>query len=673
MCDTTIIGIDILPGQSPLSKSPPKYAFVLIKNGNIVEVQDKVSTSKLLKLVKTLKPDIIATDNIFEVLPSKRKLTSFLSRLPPKTSLVQVTGSPTHGMQPLSVVAAKYGIPTSGKPPPLETAKTVAKLAAKNVGYMVSAFENETQITVSRARSLGPGGWSQTRWRRRLHALVSAATKEIREKLENKKLDFDFMKRESDFGLDQSRFIVHSNKGELLKLFKVQKGPDIHVRISPIKRENLEFLPLSAQEAPQMLRKNLIVGVDPGTTIGIAMLDFDGNILTLRSTKIFSRSRIIRMISQCGTAIIVATDVIPVPDFVQKLANALKARLYTPSKLLSVAEKQEIVQQYVKEKKVKVANSHQRDALASAIKAYSRFRNMFEKIKAHLKETGVDLSYDQVGVQVIRRNLPIKTVIAQMLSRIDKKKPKRDVPEKKQLTYEESLKRLTKRMALMRKKTNGLKRLNEQLKEENQKLKDQISKLNMQMEAKRSKESLELRKTREFTVRDSEIKTLKSEIQQLRTRMTELKIQLSNLRKMKILETRGDAVPLKVIDSFAQNSILEVDEKFGIKRGDIILFIDASGGGSSTAESLIERCVKAIMIMTPMSHLAKEKFLEVGIPVISTTDADVRRVGEFAVVEKEKLERLIFVSQKELEERRYEKTAEAFRQMVSEYKYRKED
>lgn len=673
MCDTTIIGIDILPGQSPLSKSPPKYALVLMKNGNIVEAQDKVSSSKLFKLINNSKPAIIAIDNIFEVLPSKRKLMSFLSRLPPKTSLVQVTGSPTHGMQPLSVIAPKYGISISGKPTPLQTAEIVAKLAAKNVGYAVSAFENETQITISRARSLGPGGWSQTRWRRRLHALVSAATKEIKEKLENEGLDFDFMKRESDFGLDRSRFIVHSNKEELLRFFKVQKGPDIYVRISPIKRENLEFFPLSAQEAPQRLRKNLIVGVDPGTTIGIAMLDFDGNILTLRSTKMFSRSKIVRMVSQRGTAIIIATDVIPTPDFVQKLANTLKARLYAPSRILSVAEKQEIVQQYIKQKRIKVADSHQRDALASAIKAYSNFRGMFEKIKAHVKETGVNLSYDEVGVQVIRRNLPIKTVIAQMLPRIDKEKPTPAVPEKEKVTYEERLKRVTERMTLMRKKINGLTRLNEQLEEENQQLKDQISKLNEQAKEKRSKESLELRKTREFTIRDSEIKTLKSEILQLGQRITELKTQLSNLRNMKILETRGDAVPLKVIDSFAQNSIIEVDEKFGIKRGDIVLFLDASGGGSSTAESLIERCVKAIMIMTPMSHLAKERFLEIGIPVISTTDADVKRVGEFAVVEKEKLERLIFISQKELEERRYEKTAEAFRRMIREYKYRKED
>ena len=673
MCDKTIVGIDILPGQSPLSKSPPKYAFVLLKNGNLVEIQDKVSLAKLLKLVNKLKPDIIAIDNIFEVLPSKRRLTSFLSKLPPRTSFVQVTGSPTHGMQPLSVIAAKYGIPISGKATPLDAAKTAAKLAAKNVGYVVSAFENETQITVSRARSLGSGGWSQARWRRRLHALVLAATKEIKEKLENEKLDFDFMKRESDFGLDQSRFVVHARKERILRVIKVQKGPDINIRVSPIKRENLEFFPLSVQEAPLILRKNLIVGVDPGTTTGIAMLDFDGNMLTLKSTKIFSRSKIIRMIIQCGTATVIATDVVPPPDFVQKLANVLKARLYLPSRVLSVAEKQEIVQQYAKEKSIKVANSHQRDALASALKAFSHFKNMFEKIRAQIRETGVNLSFDEVGAKVIRQSLPIKTVIAQMISKIDKQEPPSVVLEKKQDAYDATLERFGKRIALMKNKIKNLTELNEQLMEENQQLKEQISRLKEHIEAKRSKESLELRKTREFTIRDSEIKTLKSRIQQLRNRITELQTQLATLRNMKILETRGDAIPLKVIESFAQKSICEVDETFGIKRGDIILFIDASGGGSSTAELLIEKSLKAIMVMTPMSHLAKEKFLEVGIPVISATDSDIRRVGEFAVIEKKKLEKLIFESQKELEERRYEKTAEAFHQMIKDYRHRKED
>lgn len=673
MCNKTIVGIDILPGQSPLSKSPPKYAFVLLKNSNFVEIQDKVSLAKLLKLVNRLKPDIIATDNIFEVLPSKRKLTSFLSKLPPRTNLVQVTGSPTHGMRPLNVIAAKYGISISGKVAPLDAAKTVARLAAKNVGYVVSAFENETQITVSRARSLGSGGWSQARWRRRLHALVLAATKEIKEKLENEKLDFDFMKRESDFGLDQSRFIVHARKERILRVIKAQKGPDIHIRVSPIKRENLEFFPLSVQEAPPILRKNLIVGVDPGTTTGIAMLDFDGNMLTLKSTKIFSRSKIIRMITQCGTATVIATDVVPPPDFVQKLANVLKARLYLPSRVLSVAEKQEIVQQYAKEKSIKVANSHQRDALASALKALSHFKNMFEKIRTQIRETGVNLSFDEVGAKVIRQNLPIKTVIAQMISKIDKQEPPPIVPEKKQDTYDATLERFNKRIALMKNRIKSLTELNEQLAEENQQLKEQISRLNEHLEEKRSRESLELRKTKEFTIRDSEIKTLKREIHQLRNRITELQTQLATLRNIKILETRGDAVPLKVIESFAHESICEADKTFGIKRGDIILFIDASGGGSSTAELLIEKSLKAIIVMTPMSHLAKEKFLEVGIPVISATDSDIRRVGEFAVVEKKKLEKLIFESQKELEERRYEKTAEAFHQMIKDYKHRKED
>ncbi|MFX1598110.1 MAG: DUF460 domain-containing protein [Promethearchaeota archaeon] len=673
MCDKTIVGIDILPGQSPLSKSPPKYAFALMKNGSLVEVQDKISLAKLLKLINKLKPDIVATDNILEVLPSKRKLTSFLSKLPPKTSFVQVTGSPTHGMQPLNVIATKYGIPISGKATPLDTARTAAKLAGKSVGYVVSAFENETQITVSRARSLGSGGWSQARWRRRLHALVLAATKEIKEKLENEELDFDFVKRESDFGLDQSRFIVQAKKERILRVIKSQKGPDIYVRVSPTKKENLEFFPLSVQEASPIPRRNLIVGVDPGTTTGIAMLDFNGNVLTLRSTKIFSRSKIIRMISHFGTATVIATDVVPAPDFVQKLANVLKARLYLPSRVLSVAEKQEIVQQYAKEKNLKVANSHQRDALASAIKALSRFRNMFEKIRAHIKETGVNLSFDEVGAKVIRQGLPIKAAIAQMISKIDKQESPTIVPEKKKDIYDATLERFTKRMALMRGKIKSLTKLNEQLMEENRQLKEQISRLNEQIEARRSKESLELRKMREFTIRDSEIKTLKSGIQQLENRITELQTQLSNLRNMKILETRGDAIPLKVIESFAQKSICEVDETFGIKRGDIVLFVDASGGGSSTAELLIEKSLKAIMVMTPMSHLAKEKLLEVGIPVISATDSDIRRVGEFAVVEKRKFEKLISESQKELEERRYEKTAEAFHQMIREYKHRKED
>lgn len=118
----------------------------------------------------------------------------------------------------------------------------------------------------------------------------------------------------------------------------------------------------------------LIVGVDPGTTTGIAALDFRGGLVDLFSSKDLSRERVIERLIKLGRVSIIATDVTPTPAFVSKLAAQLGAIINTPYGTIPVSEKIRLTRPH------KPEDSHQRDALAAALITMKKFKNKFQKI-----------------------------------------------------------------------------------------------------------------------------------------------------------------------------------------------------------------------------------------------------------------------------------------------------
>ncbi|MHA1129411.1 MAG: DUF460 domain-containing protein, partial [Candidatus Helarchaeota archaeon] len=307
-----------------------------------------------------------ATDNIWELAPNQEKLQNFLKRFHP-IKLIQVTGSPRHGMQPIHLLAKRVGISLTSHPTPIETAEICARLVMIGIGYEAALFEKETQIRVSRTRSLGPGGWSQNRYRRHSHAAILQSTRDVQTQLDAQGIEYDLSVRKSDFGLEKSLFLVYEAIDEVLSFIKPYMGSTIQVKVTPVKKKEIEFIPLTSKEDIPTPVKNLIVGIDPGTTTGIAILDLTGNILALRSGKEISRRDLIKYIANYGSAVLIATDVVELPRYVEKIANTFNAIIYRPRKLMKVSEKQELVSEYLRPSKKRAADAHIRDALACAI------------------------------------------------------------------------------------------------------------------------------------------------------------------------------------------------------------------------------------------------------------------------------------------------------------------
>ncbi|MBW2988605.1 DUF460 domain-containing protein, partial [Candidatus Woesearchaeota archaeon] len=142
-----------------------------------------------------------------------------------------------------------------------------------------------------------------------------------------------------------------------------------------------------------MLKRLLVVGLDPGTTVGYAALDLDGKPILVTSAKQLPLQSVIAEIIGLGVPVLVGCDKAHPPGFVQRFAKATGARVVAPKADLSPSEKKCLAAQ-------KTRNAHERDALASARFAYKRSKVLIQKLSKATK--GVK---DEVKLRVYERIL----------------------------------------------------------------------------------------------------------------------------------------------------------------------------------------------------------------------------------------------------------------------------
>lgn len=119
----------------------------------------------------------------------------------------------------------------------------------------------------------------------------------------------------------------------------------------------------------------LIVGFDPGTSVGIGIINLKGEIIDMFSGKNIGINEVVAHIMKFGTAVLVASDVDHIPYSLYKVATSLDAKIFIPERSLSVSEKVFLT------RNVKYHDAHQRDSLSAALYAYKRYKNLFKKIR----------------------------------------------------------------------------------------------------------------------------------------------------------------------------------------------------------------------------------------------------------------------------------------------------
>ncbi|MCC7576190.1 MAG: DUF460 domain-containing protein [Methanomethylovorans sp.] len=643
-----IYGIDIAKGSSR-AQAVPKYAVAILKE-NQVQRHNMVSRNRILKMVQEDKPDQIAVDNIFELAQDKGDLIRFLDKLPGSTRLIQVTGG-LH-QQPLLKLAQEHGI-SMNQFSPGDEAEACARLAAMSVGCEVSLFEDVTKIKVSRARSLGRGGWSQNRYRRKVHGAVKEKSRLIEQILRkfSKDTGVTFTSRsiEGFGGYVRTEFMVNSSRKQMPVYPSI--NADVQVTIRNVERDKIKYIPLIPSK-----RKYTIVGIDPGTTVGIAILSLEGDLLFSSSFRGISHDQVVKLISDHGKPAIVATDVYPTPAAVEKIRRSFKAVLGTPGTELRAEEKIAMARPFG------YSNDHERDSLAAAINTYRNYKNMFSRVE---KKAPRFADVDLIKHHVIN-GYSIEEAIEKVTAVPVPTRSETTSATGDSIDADEQTKRL---QELIRQKNgliNELKEYVEELKEANLEKDRRIAEMEGRISKLKKAESMELRKQKEIRIRDSEISRLNTELNRSKQALQDTRQHIKKMKQIRKKEIKGEGLPVKVVAAFTKEAIQQTMDMYGIKKGDVILLEDSSGGAAGTAAILVEAGIKAVIVKDDISHAANEAFFQGDVPLLK--DVEVQRFDDFAIVEPKVLEQALSIWQEDAKKKKREQEHQHLTSLLEEYR-----
>ena len=664
--DRPVFGVDVHSGD--VRGDDPSYALVVLdpvdeddpdapdSDEPLARItRDVVSFRKLCRLIDDREPLYVATDNAYELAADKNELVGLLRSLPDGTRLVQVTGA--ERPEPLSRVASRHGIPY-GKDP-MQEAEASARLAAANVGHEVTAFTDETRVKVSRGRSTGKGGWSQDRYTRRIHGNVRKRTRQVQSKLEAANLSFEREVTEKYGGYANATFTVAARPEEIP--VSNSRAGDVRVEVERERRDGIEYEPLVKR------RDRVIVGIDPGTTTAAAVVGLDGTVHALFSSRTADTADVTEWIIEQGRPIIVAADVEPMPETVEKFRRSFDAAGWRPTTDLPVDEKLH------RTREVGYANDHERDALAAALYAYDDHEDQFDRIAA---KTPPRLDREAVIAGVVAGDSSVEAVI-EALSEDDgggggdgdAADDEADPTEPERTEEEETIRRL-------RDRVDRLESHAESLEADLAERDERIAELESELEAAKREERIEARERRAVSRLERETDRLERERDEAQERIAALESKVETLKELWRLDhSNFDHVAadqglasVKVVEQFTLDALDAADEAYGLVAGDVVYLRDASGAGRRTAERLAETDPRVVIRDGNLSEVADQVLFDHDVPVVPVDAVPVREVDELAVAEEAAIADAIDDWKQRAERRRKAEKAEHLDQIISEHR-----
>ena len=662
--DRPVFGVDVQSGD--VRGDDPSYALVILDpvDGDDPDApdtdeplarvtRDVVSLRKLGRLIADREPLYVATDNAYELAPDKNALVGFLRSLPDGTRLVQVTGA--ERPEPLSRVASRHGIPYGKKP--MKEAEAAARLAAANVGHEVTAFTDETTVKVSRGRSTGKGGWSQDRYTRRIHGNVRKRSRQVQSKLDDANLEYDREVTEKYGGYANAVFTVQARPEEI-PLSNSRAG-DVRVEIDRERRDGIEYDPLVER------RDRVIVGIDPGTTTAAAVVGLDGTVHDRYSSRTADTADVTEWIIEQGRPILVAADVEPMPETVEKFRRSFDAAGWQPTTDLPVDEKLH------RTRETNYDNDHERDALAAALYAYDAHADQFERIS---EKTPPRLDREEVIAGVVAGDASVESVIEDLREDpgdddAGSGDDDADPTEPDRTESEETIRRL-------RERVDRLESHADQLETDVSERDDRIEELEAALEEAKREERIEARSRRIVSRLERETDRLERERDEARETVAELERKVETLKELWKLDHSNFSdvaddeglVSVKTVEQFTLDALDATDEAYGLVSGDVVYLRDASGAGRRTAERLADAEPRAVIRDGNLSDVADQVLFDHEIPVVPAAAVPVREVDELAVTREAELEAAIDDWETQAERRRRDEKAERLDRIISEHR-----
>lgn len=276
--------------------------------------------------------------------------------------------------------------------------------------------------------------------------------------------------------------------------------------------------------------KSLILGVDPGSTSAIALVDFDGELVKLESGKNFPPREMISEVIEEGKPVVVASDKAKFPSTVDKIARSLGAVKYEIEEDLSQQRKKELGEG---------KNSHEKDAVAAAKNAYRGLRDNIEKIKELSEERPEDET--EIAAKYFRDNLR------------PPEKNDSDVEEVEEASTESvedsrdrrGVEGILLENQRLEKKIGNLEDQVEDLKQEVEDEKEEAERWRSKYDRMRTEKRQELMKEREISKRNAEIKEKDERIEELEEKIESADIREKQyLKALELLENGGEILPV---------------------------------------------------------------------------------------------------------------------------------
>jgi hypothetical protein len=354
------------------------------------------------------------------------------------------------------------------------------------------------------------------------------------------------------------------------------------------------------------MAKPLIVGYDPGTTAALAIVDTGKNVLYLDSKRDFKTKDLLISITKRGNPIIVSGDKKPLPKSVEKLASSLGCKTFEPSGDLSNLEKYDLVREYMEI----VEDDHQKDALASALKAYKNYSSLFRKTDRTVSYLGLSEFYDKILKSLINnkaKNIDEAVNLALSSVKNNKERIKEGKKSNIKKIAPKKLEKLKKRIKILESDNKILKNYNEKLKEKLEKVDEKFSK------QKKKNEKFYGEKTIEENKR----------LHRLEKELEKRNIAIEKLKTLRKLENEG-YVPIISLGPIKPEKIELLNKMLDLE--DRVL----STNSFSNLGVLNDYKIKALVV----PNIPDKEVLErINFPVIDRKDLIQKEMEEVSVVE----------------------------------------
>ena len=302
-----------------------------------------------------------------------------------------------------------------------------------------------------------------------------------------------------------------------------------------------------------MGKNNLIIGVDPGTNLGYSIIDLDGNLIELNSSKLLNIADLTLNLIKFGRVAVISTDKANIPSYIKSLARRNGAVIISPEKDMLIEDKRDLIKSF------KVTNTHERDALASAFFAYKKLNPLIDKIKRHLKDK--EYLFNDVFYLVIKNQISVSEALKQL-------QPQEIIEEKPRVIQKQEIKQLS---------TEELLTDNKIFNHKNKFYKEKINYLNnkiINLNKKFNSEFLNKRTKQIIEFKNDKIDSLINEITYYQSEMGSLKNEIKSLKQL--INNSNDKYLVKKLNTLSKEEVINKLKSLNLENENILFIKDPS-------------------------------------------------------------------------------------------------